>query len=117
MTASSLTTAKRADGSTVYRGTTPAGQIARETGFKGGQTIRVFPFGYVAHDEAADPAAPLDTSVTVGPEGIVREVQVTWGTWSYTVAYSRLGATPAPVRPEHSRSLLEERKRGATGSG
>jgi hypothetical protein len=39
--------------------------IARETGFKRGQPIRVFPFGYVAHNEA-DPSAPLDTVVTVG---------------------------------------------------
>jgi hypothetical protein len=72
----------------------------------------VFPFGYAAHDEAADPAALLDTSLTV-TEGIVREIAVTWGTsaspWKYTVAYSNLGATPAPVAPENPRSLLEER--------
>ena len=46
-----------------------AGLIARESGFKEGGPIRVFPFGYVAHDEAADPAAPLDTAITVGGMG------------------------------------------------
>jgi hypothetical protein len=69
-----LTTRTLGDGSTVYSGAVPAGLIARETGFKEGQPIRVFPFGYVAHDEAANPAALLDTSVTVGADGVVREI-------------------------------------------
>jgi hypothetical protein len=59
----------------------------------------VLPFGYVAHDAAADPAAALQAAVTVGADGIIREITVTWGTgasaWTYTVTYSRLGATPA----------------------
>ncbi|MCI0633123.1 MAG: hypothetical protein L0206_04295 [Actinobacteria bacterium] len=101
------------DGATVYSGTVAAGLIARESGFKEGQAIRVFPFGYVAHDEAADPAALLDTAITVGAGGIVREIAVTWGTsasaWTYTVTYSDLGTTPAPVAPENARSLLDER--------
>jgi hypothetical protein len=108
----SLTTSRLADGSVVYRGTVPAGQIARESGFKEGQRIRVFPFGYVAHDEAADPIALLDTSLTV-TDGIVREIAVTWGTtasaWTYTVAYSDLGSTPAPIAPENARPLLRDR--------
>ena len=108
-----LTTRRLDDGSTVYSGTVAAGLIARETGFKEGQAIRVLPFGYVAHDEAADPAALLDVAVTVGADGIVREIAVTWGTnssaWTYTVAYSDLGATPAPVAPENARDLLRER--------
>jgi hypothetical protein len=94
--------------SVVFRGTVPAGLIARESGFKEGHAIRVFPFGYVAHDAAADPAALLDTSVTV-TDGIVREIAVTWGTnasaWTYTVAYSKLGATPAPVAPANPQPL------------
>jgi hypothetical protein len=101
------------DGSTVYSGTVAAELIARETGFKEGQEIRVLPFGYVAHDEAADPASPLDVAVTVGADGIVRQIAVSWGTsasaWRYTVSYGGLGATPAPVAPAHARSLLEER--------
>ena len=44
-----------------------AGQIARETGFKEGEAIRVFSFGYVAHGAAADPASLLDTAVTSAP--------------------------------------------------
>ncbi len=104
-----LTTSGLADGSSVYRGTVPAGAIARETGFKEGQHIRVLPFGYVAHDEAENPQALLDTAVTVGPEGVVREIAVTWGTWRYTVTYDNLGATPAPEAPANARSLLRER--------
>ena len=84
--------------------------IARETGFKEGQAIRVLPFGYVAHDEAADPAAPLDAAVTVGADGVVREIAVTWGAWTYTVTYSRLGATAAPKAPANARDLLRERR-------
>jgi hypothetical protein len=120
-----LTTRRLGDGSTVFSGTVPAGLIARETGQKEGQAIRVLPFGYVAHDEAADPAAPLKTAVTVSAAGIVREIAVSWGSgasaWTYTVAYSRLGATPAPVAPANARSLRDrlhgDRSPAAPGGG
>jgi hypothetical protein len=102
-----LTTAHRSDGSTVYSGTVAAGQIARETGFKEGQAIRVFPFGYVAHDAAADPASQLSTAVTVGSDGIIRDIAVTWGTWTYTVTYSDLGSTPALVAPANAKPLRD----------
>jgi hypothetical protein len=99
------------DGSTVYTGSVAAGLVARESGFKDGEALRVFPFGYVAHDQAADPAAPLDAAVTVGPDGVIRELAVRWGSdgsaWTYTVAYSLLGQTPAPVAPEDARPLRE----------
>jgi hypothetical protein len=106
-----LTTRQLGDGSTVYSGSVAAGLIARETGFKEGQALRVLPFGYVAHDEAANPAAPLHAAVTVSADGIIREIAVTWGTsasaWTYKVAYSRLGATPAPVAPKNARPLRD----------
>ena len=96
-------------GSTVYSGTVAAGLIARESGFKDGQAIRVFPFGYVAHDEAADPAAPLDVNLTVGGDGLVRRIAVAWGTtasaWTYTVEYGRLGATAPIAAPEGAAPL------------
>jgi hypothetical protein len=108
-----LTTRRLDDGSTVYSGTVESGLIARETGFKEGQVIRVLPFGYVAHDEAADGAAPLDTAVTVGADDVVREIAVTWGTspsaWRYTVAYRGLGVTQGPVAPANARPLREWR--------
>jgi len=109
--------ARRLDGATVYSGTVAAGLIARETGFKGGDSIRVLPFGYVAHGEAADPSALLDVAVTVGAGGVVREVAVTWGTsasaWRYAVTYSSLGATSAPVAPANARPL--NRRAAASG--
>ena len=105
-----LTTAQLDDGSTVYRGTVAAGLVARESGFKEGQATRVLPFGYVAHGEAADPVARLDAAITVGADGVVREIAVTWGTpsspaWSYTVTYGDLGATPPPSAPESAQPL------------
>jgi|SRR5919204_908028 hypothetical protein len=109
------TTRQLADGSTVYSGAVKAGLIARETGFKGGQAIRVLPFGFVAHGEAAEPASPLETSVTVGADGIVRELAVTWRNWSYRVAYDELGSTPALVAPANARSLEEMRRERARG--
>ncbi len=105
-----LTTRTLGDGSTVYSGFVAAGQIARETGFKEGEAIRVLPFGYVAHDRAADPANRLQTAVTVGPEGVVREIAVNWGTWTYTVTYSKLGETAALKAPANARDLLKERR-------
>ena len=111
-----LTERRLGDGTTVYSGSAAAGLVARESGFKEGQAIRVFPFGYVAHDEAARPAAPLDADVTVGPDGVIREIAVRWGSgtsaWTYTVAYSRLGDTPAPVAPENARPLRERLRAG-----
>jgi hypothetical protein len=98
-----LTMSRAEGGATVYRGRVPAGLIAREAGFKEGQAIRVFPFGYVAHDAAANPNAPLNTRVTVAADGIVREIAVSWGTWTYTVTYRGLGSTPAIVAPEQAR--------------
>ena len=102
-------TTRRGEGATVYSGTVAAGLIARESGFKEGQAIRVFPFGYVARDEAGDPAAQLQTAVTVGADDVVRQIAVTWGTWTYTVNYQGLGRTAGPVAPAHARSLLKER--------
>jgi hypothetical protein len=116
MTAGGLTTTNQSDGSTVYRGKVAAGQIARETGFKEGQAIRVFPFGYVAHDAAADPASLLDTAVTVDADGVIREIAVTWGTWTYTVTYSQLGSTPALVAPANVKSLRELRHLAPPGT-
>jgi hypothetical protein len=100
-----LTTQPLPDGSTVYSGTVAAGLIARESGFKEGEAIRVLPFGYVAHGKADDPAALLDAAVTVGPDGIVREFAVRWPGWRYSVKYNRLGATPAPVAPANAKPL------------
>lgn len=94
-----------AGGSTVYSGLVAAGQVARETGFKEGQAIRVLPFGYVAHDEAADPESLLETAITVRPDGIVRQLAMTWGTWRYTVSYTGLGTTPAPQAPANAHGL------------
>jgi hypothetical protein len=106
-----LTTRTLGDGSTVYSGAVAAGLVARESGFKEGEAIRVLPFGYVAHDEAADPTNALQANVTVGPEGVVREIAVTWGAWTYTVTYSELGQTAAPKAPANPRNLLQERLR------
>jgi hypothetical protein len=100
-----LTTNQVADGSVVYRGLVPAALIARETGFKEGHSIRVLPFGYVAHGQAVDPSAPLDVAVTVRG-GVIRELAVSWAPgWRYTVAYSGLGATPAPKAPANAKPL------------
>lgn len=118
-----LTTRQLDDGSTVYSGTVAAGLIARETGFKEGESIRVLPFGYVAHDEAANPEAPLRAAVTVGAHGVVREIAATWGSgvsrWSFRVTYSGLGTTPAPAAPanaEPPRRALRDRARTETGN-
>ena len=71
----------------------------------------MLPFGYVAHDEAADPSAPLDTAITVGADGAVREIAVHSGgdasAWTYTVVYSGLGATAAPQAPANAQPLRE----------
>jgi hypothetical protein len=110
---SGLTTSSRAGGSTVYSGTVPAALVAREAGFKEGRPIRLLPFGYVAHGEAADPSAPLEATVTIGADGIVREVSVSWGAdgsaWRYSVAYDGLGRTAPLTRPANARPLRERR--------
>jgi hypothetical protein len=109
-----LTTTHQSDGSTIYSGAVAAGQVARKTGFKEGQAIRLLPFGYVAHGAAADPASLLHTAVTVGSDGVIREISVTWGTWTYTVAYSDLGSTPPLVAPANAKSLRDVLPRATT---
>jgi hypothetical protein len=95
------------DGSTVYGGTVAAGLVATEAGFKEGEHIRVFPFGYVAHDEAADPDAPIEVAITVGADGLIGQLRADWGgggsVWTYTVTYSELGTTAPIVAPENAR--------------
>jgi hypothetical protein len=104
------------NGSTVYSGTVAAGLVARKSGFKEGRPIRLLPFGYVAHGEAADPASPLAVAVTVGTDSVVREIAVSWGTsasaWEYRVRYSGLGATGALVAPANPRPLRERLRAG-----
>jgi hypothetical protein len=101
-----LTTEPQDDGSTVYRGAVPPRLVAPESGFKEGGPIRVFPWGFVAHDEAADPDSPLEAAVTVGADGLISQIAVEWGSgasaWTYTVSYSDLGATPPIPAPENA---------------
>lgn len=109
---SDLTRRSLPDGSTVYSGTVAAGVAAPETGVKDGETIRVLPFGYAANDQAANAAAPLDAAVTVGADGVIREVALSWGTWTYAVTYSELGTTVAPTAPENAESIQKLRSVG-----
>ena len=109
-----LTTRTLADGSTAYSGKVAAGLIARETGIKDGRAIRVLPFGNVANGRAADASALLDTTVTVAPDGVVRELAVSWGTWTYAVAYSKLGAGQ-PVRAPANAVPMSEWRKAARG--
>jgi hypothetical protein len=106
-----LTVTRPGNGSAVYQGKIAAGVIARETGFKDGKAIRVLPFGYVAHDEAANASAMLDVAVTVGADSVVRQISVSWGTWDYTVTYGSLGSAPALAAPKNARDLVKERLR------
>jgi hypothetical protein len=94
-------------GSTTYAGTVAAGLVATESGVKEGRAIRVLPYGYVANGEAANPASPLRVAFTVGADGLVHRLRVTWGSpasaWTYTVSFRDLGRTPAPAVPSGAR--------------
>ena len=97
-----LTTTVAEDGTTVYLGQVPAGALARETGVKEGEMLRVLPYGYVAHDEAADPDSLIDVSITVGTDGTIENIHATWGgesSWSYLLTFSDLGATAPLEKP------------------
>ena len=98
-----LTTTKLKDGSTVYRGTLPGSRASRDDA----KRTSVLPFDYEAEGETADPSAPLDVAITVGPDGLVREDVVQWGTggsvWTYAVTYTRLGKTSALPAPTNAR--------------
>lgn len=107
-----LVTSPGPDGSVVYRGTVPAGVLAGETGTKEGAPIRVLPYGYVAHDDASDPAAPVSVQITVRADETIQEIHATWGgasSWSFRLSFSDLGSTPAPTAPEDARRLCVER--------
>jgi hypothetical protein len=102
-----LTTSQTEDGSTIYLGKVPAGAVARESGLKEGESVRVLPYGNVAHDAASNPYSLIDISIIVGADGTISELQATWGgvsSWSYRLTFSDLGSTaplekPANVKP------------------
>jgi hypothetical protein len=97
-----LTTSQTEGGSTIYTGKVPASALARETGLKEGETLRVLPFGNVAHDDASNPASLIDISISVRPDGTIGEILATWGgasSWSYRLTYSDLGSTAALEKP------------------
>ncbi len=101
-----LTTTPGADGSTVYGGHVPAGDLARERGFKEGTPIRVLPYGYVAHDAANDPSAPIAVTITVGADSTIRSITATWGggsTWVYELTFRELGSAPELTAPSNPR--------------
>jgi hypothetical protein len=106
---SDLTTSAGEDGSIVYEGHVPAGDLARETGTKEGQAIRVLPYGYVAHDDASDPSSPIAVTITVGADDIIRRITATWGgasTWTYVLTFDNLGSAPGLAAPTDARPLL-----------
>jgi hypothetical protein len=108
-----LTVREPGDGTTVYSGQVASRLVARETGVKDGEALRVLPFGYVANDDASDPDTQLDVAVTVGENDVVRKIDVAWGgdaAWTYTVTYRGLGATEAPKAPANARPLSELRR-------
>jgi hypothetical protein len=108
-----LTVRELGDGTTVYSGKVASRLIARETGVKDGESLRVLPFGYVANGDASNPDAQLDVAVTVGENDVVHKIAVAWGgdsAWTYAVTYSGLDATAAPKAPENARPLSELRK-------
>jgi hypothetical protein len=104
-----LTTSDGDDGSTIYQGHLPAGDLARETGTKEGQTIRVLPYGYVAHDDASDPSASIAVTITVGGNDTILAITATWGgasTWTYELTFQDLGSAAALVAPADARPFL-----------
>jgi hypothetical protein len=62
--------------------------------------------GLRAHDEAADPAAPLHVAITVGADGLISQLAAEWGSvgsaWTYTVTYWDLGSTEPIAAPENA---------------
>jgi hypothetical protein len=101
------------DGSVTYSGKAPAGVVAQEQGVKEGQTLRVLPYGYVAHDAASNPASLVDVSITAGADHVVRNITARWGggsAWTYTVTFSHLGTAPQVKAPAHAKSLEDIRR-------
>jgi hypothetical protein len=115
-----LTTSQAEDGSTLYNGRVRAAALARETGVKEGETIRVLPFGNVAHDDANDPASLIDISISVRPDGTIGEILATWGgqsSWSYRLTYSDLGSTAPLEKPTNVQPCPRCWSTGAEPSG
>jgi hypothetical protein len=104
-----LTSGAGADGSTIYSGHVPAGDLARETGTKDGQTLRVLPYGFVAHDEAGDPSSMIAVSITVGADETIQEISASWGgssNWTYSLRFNDLGSASELTAPANARPLL-----------
>ena len=58
---------------------------------------------------AFDPALLCDRWTGVGADGVIRQIALSWGTWTYAVTYSELGTTAAPTAPEGAESIQKLR--------
>jgi hypothetical protein len=101
-----LTVSQAENGSTIYVGKVPAGALARESSVKQGETLRVLPYGNIAHDAASNPASLIDISITVGADDTISELQATWGgesSWSYRLSFDDLGSTAPLEKPANAK--------------
>jgi hypothetical protein len=92
---------ENADGSTTYSGTATAGAIKSDSLGVAGLPSISRPVIKVR-----DPQTPCAVSVTVGADGLIREVRCSYetdgGTWEYRSVYSKLGEAGAISAPDPS---------------
>jgi hypothetical protein len=87
-----LTQVENADGSRTYSGPGWAAELLHEFGFP--SSVRL---------AGADTDTPMTVQLTVGTDGIIRELKGTFGAnneWTYVAEYTQLGSAPTVTAPQ-----------------
>jgi hypothetical protein len=109
--ASGYTQSANADGSTTYAGTTTVAAIESQD-----WSLNGLPMASQPSFKVLDTSTPVAMRVTVGAEGLIRELKLDWtldlpgeaSVWSYKSTYSELGSAPAIEAPQPDHTVTTD---------
>jgi hypothetical protein len=118
--AQGYTRAENTDGSVSYSATTTVAAIQSQD-----WSISGLPMANQPSFKVLDTSTPVAVVVTVGADGLIRELKLDWtldlsgeaSVWSYKTAYSQLGTAPAITAPDASRTITTDARYPATEAG
>ena len=118
--AGGYTRSDSADGSVTYSGTTTVAAIQSQDWSLNGLPIASRPSFKVL-----DTNTPVVMRVTVGSDGLIRELKLDWtldlpgeaSVWSYTTTYSELGSASAIVAPDSDHTVTTDNRCPDTKAG
>lgn len=101
------------DGSITYAGTTTVAAIQSQD-----WSLNGLPIASQPSFKVLDTNTPVAMRVSVGADGLIRELKLDWtldlpgeaSVWSYTTTYSELGSAPAVVAPDSDHTVTTDNR-------